>query len=181
MTLRWSHAVMYVRNLDEMVDFYTGVLGFEVSDRGLLGPEGSPDIVFLSQVDTDHHQLAFLPVRSGDSPPNSIDHMAFRTESLVDVRALGDALAKDGRATGLTPMTHGNAWSFYFKDPEGNGIEIFCDTPWHVAQPQARPWDPSLSDEELLVWTEKEFQDEDGFGPIEAYYSARADHLRKRA
>ena len=46
MALQWSHAVYYVRDIDQMIDFYTNVLGFEVSDRGAVGPEGSPESVF---------------------------------------------------------------------------------------------------------------------------------------
>ena len=49
------------------------------------------------------------------------------------------------------PVTHGNAVSVYFKDPEGNGIEIFCDTPWHVPQPQVGFWDPSQDAEQVLA------------------------------
>jgi catechol 2,3-dioxygenase len=30
---------------------------------------------------------------------------------------------------------HGNAWSFYVADPEGNRLELYCPTPWHVSQP----------------------------------------------
>ena len=90
-------------------------------------------------------------------------------------------LEKDGRAKGMLPLTHGNAWSIYFKDPEDNGIEVFCDSPWHVAQPQAKPWDPTLSEEDLLAWTEREFGGEPGFGPIDGYYAARSRHLRERA
>ena len=135
-----------------MLGFYTGVLGFRITDRGPLGEEGGPEIVFMSQVETDHHQLAFLPIRKGDEPSNSLDHMAFRVDSLADVRTMGETLKADGRATGLAPVTHGNAWSYYFKDPEGNGIEVFCDTPWHVAQPQAKAWDPGLTDAELRAF-----------------------------
>lgn len=179
MPLRWSHAVVYVRDLDAMVDFYTNVLGFEVTDRGPIAPtEGAPELVFMSQVETDHHQLAFLPVRQGDEPPNSVNHFAFRTGSLASLRAIGGALERDGRATELNPITHGNAWSFYFKDPEGNGIEVFCDTPWHVQQPQGKPWDPSLSDEELARWTQETFEKEPGFGPIGEFYADRASRVR---
>ena len=32
-------------------------------------------------------------------------------------------------------MDHGNAWSLYFRDPEGNRLEVFCDTQWYVEQP----------------------------------------------
>lgn len=178
MKLRWSHAVVYVRDLDAMIDFYTKVLGFEVSDRGPINEK--LDICFLSQVETDHHQLAFLPVRQGDAPPNSVDHFAFRVDSLDDVRAAAKELEADGRASQIQPMTHGNAWSVYFKDPEGNGIEIFVDTPWHVQQPQAKPWDLAMTDEELSTFTQKEFGNEPGYGPIDAFYAGRAEHLKDR-
>jgi catechol 2,3-dioxygenase len=59
--------------------------------------------------------------------------------------------------------SHGTTWSVYFKDPEGNGLEVFCDTPWHVDQPQGDDWDPTLTDDELLGWTESRFRDEPGF------------------
>lgn len=180
MQLRWSHAVLYVRDLDAMVDFYTQVLGFEVTDRGPLGPADSPDIVFMSQVPTDHHQIAMVPVRRDDAAPNSVDHMAFRVDSLADVREMAARLDKDERVSSFDPITHGNAWSVYFKDPEGNGVEVFCDSPWHVAQPQARPWDLAQSDEQLATWTRAEFESEAEFGPIEAFYSRRAEALEDR-
>ncbi len=181
MQLRWSHAVIRVRDLDAMVSFYTEVLGFEVSDRGPLGPPGTPEIVFMSQVPTDHHQLAFLPTRAGEEPSNTLDHMAFRVESLAQVRALKERVEKDGRgARAPAPVTHGNAWSIYFQDPEGNTIEVFCDTPWHVPQPQIGGWDPSLSDEEVVTATRAAYEGESGFGSMQEYLLGRAEALRRR-
>ena len=177
MRLRWSHAVVYVRDMEAMLDFYTGVLGFEVTDRGPLGPEDGPEIVFMSQVETDHHQIAFLDVRKDNDAPNSVNHFAFRVESLDDVKALNARLVEDGRTEGINPLTHGNAWSIYFSDPEGNGIEVFCDSPWHVAQPQARPWDIEASNEEVARWTKTTFENEPGFGPIDEFYQTRAREL----
>ncbi len=101
-------------------------------------------------------------------------------DSLADVREMLERLEKDGRATHVDPVTHGNAWSVYFKDPEGNGIEIFCDTPWHVAQPQLKRWDPAMSDEELSAWTQAEFSQEAEFGPIDAFYQERERRLAGR-
>ncbi|MGD8417195.1 MAG: VOC family protein, partial [Pseudomonadales bacterium] len=135
MQLRWSHAVVYVRDMESMLDFYTNVLGFQITDRGPLGDDDGPEIVFMSQVDTDHHQLAFLGTGREDQASNSVHHFAFRVEGLDDVKAAHQRLLADGRASRINPLTHGNAWSVYFSDPEGNGIEIFCDTPWHVTQP----------------------------------------------
>lgn len=173
MALRWSHTVILVRDLDEMVDFYTNVLGFEVSDRGPVGGPGSPEIVFLSQVDTDHHQIAFAPFRQGDAPPNSVDHIAFRVDGFDEVKAFIERLQKDGRATKLNPVNHGNAWSIYFRDPEENGIEIFCDSPWHVQQPQLKAWELGMDEEELRAQTQEQFGSEPGFGSIDAYYESR--------
>jgi catechol 2,3-dioxygenase len=173
MTLRWSHAVLYVRDLALMVDFYGAVLGFEVSDRGPIdSAHPELEVAFLSQVATDHHQLALVPVR-GDGPPTTVDHLAFRVESLGEVKALAERITADGRASGLNTMNHGNAWSVYFRDPEGNGLEVFCDSPWHVQQPQGKPWDLGMSEEALRRQTEEQFGGEPGFEPIEAFYARR--------
>ena len=91
-----------------------------------------------------------------------------------------DRLTDDGRASKLNPMTHGNAWSIYFSDPEGNGIEVFCDTPWHVRQPQGRSWDMSKSNEEVAAETHEAFAGEPGFEPIADFYRVRAEHLKNR-
>ena len=58
------------------------------------------------------------------------------------------------QGSALRQTSHGNAWSVYFPDPEGNQIEIYLDTTWHVAQPHGYPMDFSLSDAEIIVQTE---------------------------
>ena len=63
-------------------------------------------------------------------------------------------------------MTHGNAISVYFRDPEGNRIEVFIDTPWHVQQPLRQPIDLSLPDQELWKWAERHACGLPGFRPI---------------
>lgn len=75
------------------------------------------------------------------------------------------------------PLTHGNAWSIYFSDPEGNGVEVFIDTPWHVAQPQGKPLDLSLPNDEIVDRTVEAFRDEPEFGSIDEFYQRRADYL----
>ena len=171
MKLSWSHAVLYVRDLDRMLDFYTKVLGFEVTDRGPIGPD-APEIIFLSQAADEHHQLAMLPVREDEQPSNSVNHFAFRVGGFADVKRLNDKLTgMDGINVG--PLSHGNTLSIYFNDPEDNGIEVFWDTPWHVPQPQGKPWDTSLDEAGALAWVEANFGTEPGFEPREAYYGRR--------
>jgi catechol-2,3-dioxygenase len=176
MKLRWSHAVLYVRNLEDMIGFYRDVLGFQISDRGPLDPNNPVmDIVFLSQVGSDHHQLASVPIRGADGT-SPLDHFAFRVDSFADVKAVAERLRASGHGAELNPVNHGNAWSVYFKDPEGNGLEVFCDSPWGVQQPQVRPWDLSMNEDDLRRRTEEEFKDEPGFKPVEQFY---AEHRRK--
>lgn len=175
MQLSWSHAVIYVRDQNRMLDFYTNALGFEVTDRGPLG-DGAPEIIFLSQSPDEHHQLAMVQARQDEGPSNSVNHFAFRVEAFDDVKRLNERLSGlDGINVG--PLSHGNTLSIYFNDPEGNGIEVFWDTPWHVAQPQGKPWDPSISEAEALAWVQESFGDEPTFGPREAYYRQRHEAL----
>ena len=165
MALAWSHMVLYVEDVERMLAFYTDVLGFEVTDRGPLGRDDR-EIVFLSQDPDEHHQVAFIDGRKEAGPSNSVNHAAFRIDDLAALRKMSAALDAEGVA--CNPRSHGNTWSIYFEDPERNGIEIFCDTPWKVAQPQAVAWDPALSDEDLARWTEERFRDQPGFEPADA-------------
>lgn len=177
MQLRWSHAVLYVRDLDTMLDFYTNVLGFEITDRG---PLGKSEIIFMSQVESDHHQIAFMPTRADDAASNSVNHFAFRVDSLDCVREMERRVREDGRGGTPRPVTHGNAWSVYFSDPERNGIEVFCDTPWHVAQPQGRGWDMTKSNAEVLAETRAQFASEPGFQDAADFLAAHAQRIRSR-
>jgi catechol-2,3-dioxygenase len=176
MKLRWSHAVLYVRDLEAMTGFYGDVLGFAVSDRGPLDAKNPGfEMAFLSQVGSDHHQLAFVPMR-GEDTASPLDHMAFRAESFADVKALAEKLQADTRVSGINLLSHGNAWSVYFKDPEGNGVEVFCDSPFHVRQPQGKPWNVSMTEDDMRRATVEQFGNEPEFKPIEEFY---AQHRRR--
>jgi catechol-2,3-dioxygenase len=172
MKLSWSHAVVYVRDQEKMIGFYTQVLGFTGPDRGPLG--GDAQIIFMSQEPEEHHQLALVTSRKDDAPSNTVNHFAFRVSVLEDVTGLAETLGGiDG--VKVSGVSHGNTLSIYFNDPEGNGIEVFWDTPWHVAQPQGKPWDVSLSKADSLNWIESVFGDEQGFVPREDYYAPRRE------
>jgi catechol-2,3-dioxygenase len=165
MKLQWSHAVLNVRDLENMLKFYTDVLGFTISDRGPLGPN-APEIVFMSNDPEEHHQVAMVSMRDGETQGNPLNHLAFRVESFDDVKSLHDRLAQDD--VEILPLSHGNTLSIYFNDPEGNGLEVFWDTPWHVQQPQGKVWDTSLDRDAALNWVEENFSEEPGFTPQEA-------------
>ena len=173
MNVSWSHCVIKVRDIEAMTRFYCDTLGFRVADRGPIMGGDSPEIVFMSGSSSDHHQMALVASR-GDEEATSLDHNAFRVETVADVKTMFQRVTEDDRVKAALPLTHGNAVSVYFADPEGNGIEVFCDTPWHVKQPAGKGWDPSQSDEEILAHVESIFRDDPEFGPMADYQAKMA-------
>ena len=176
--LSLSHATVAVRDLDPMLDFYCGVLGFSITNRGTVG-EG--EMAFISQDPAEHHQLVFV---SGMPQPEHqfvlADHMAFRTGSLDDLRAIGGRLEAAG-IEGVIPFNHGNAWSLYFNDPEGNGLECFVDSPFHVAQPFGDALDLSSDDATIEADTRAKIQDDDEFQSMADWQAAFAVRLDRES
>ncbi|MYD43863.1 MAG: VOC family protein [Gammaproteobacteria bacterium] len=146
MPLTWSHAFLRVNDFDKMLKFYTASLGFKISDRG-------EKMAFLTQLEDEHHQLAIAESKEETEAPSPVSHFAFRVESLDEIHRLYHELTSNPDVGRVAPVTHGNTWSIYFHDPERNGIEVFCDTPWDAKQPLAEPWDPQASREELERYT----------------------------
>ena len=176
LSLRLAHATLAVRDLDRMVAFYTEVLGFHVTNRGEPVP-GMGEMVFMSQTPDEHHQLVL--VHTAEPTPRAFmmaDHLAFRTGSLDDLRALTARLAADDNGSAI-PISHGNAWSVYFTDPEGNGLECFLDTPFHVAQPYADGLDLSLSDAEIEATTRAKIESLPEFQPFPQWRADMAARL----
>ncbi len=174
--LEVAHAVLYVCDVDEMIAFYCRALGFELTDRGPL--EHGPEIAFLSQTSNAHHQLALVSGRAEVGPSPNLHHVAYRSRgTLDDLRDLYHRLQAEPGVSNIRPRTHGNAWSVYFADPEGNGIEVFIDTPWHVAQPCGHNLALDEPNEAIERWTLGLVRGMREFRPISAYYQARAEHL----
>jgi len=166
-----SHFELYVQDVARMEAFYTHHLGFVVTDRG-SGPDA---LVFLSRNPNEHHQLVLNPRPSRHAGESPVDHISFRVATLADLRAVHAVLITSPEIS-LDAVSHGTAWSLYFRDPEENRLEVFVDTPWHVAQPCRFPIDLSLSDEALLAFTEERIQSLPGFRKADAW---RSDHVRR--
>jgi catechol-2,3-dioxygenase len=147
-----SHFGIFVRNLDRMVDFYTRVLGLLVMDRGVQ-PGGPTELAFLSHDPDQHHQLVLVSGRPAEARDSVVNQISFKLPTLEDLKTMYGRL----RAEGIEPnriVTHGNAWSVYFPDPEGNRCELFVDTPWHTPQPYAEPFDIEAPVEKIFAETE---------------------------
>jgi catechol-2,3-dioxygenase len=161
-SVSFSHIGIFVTDIAKMTDFYARFLGFTVTDRGKLG---DTDLVFLSRDPREHHQIVLVAGRPERTPFNVVNQISFRVDGLQSLRELHHRLASEP-VTDIAPVTHGNALSVYFRDPEGNRIELFIDTPWHVTQPYRVPMDLSLSDEALWDWAEETARRLPGFRPM---------------
>ncbi len=173
--LSLAHATLSVTRFEEALDFYRDVLGFQITNRGEV--PGGGKMAFISQDPNNHHQIAMVEAAEPVSHAFVMaDHLAFRTGSLQDLRILRDRLTAAGIQT-ILPICHGNAWSLYFSDPEGNGLECFVDTPFHVAQPFAQGFDLDQPDEEIAAATKALIESEPEFQPMADWKAAFEDRL----
>ncbi|HYG55660.1 MAG TPA: VOC family protein [Burkholderiales bacterium] len=173
-SMEFSHMGMYVADLARMEDFYTRVLGFCVTDRGVLG---ATHLVFLSRDPRDHHQIVLASGRPEDAKFNTINQISFRMAGLSALKDMFELLRKES-VSELAPVSHGNAVSVYFRDPEGNRIELFVDTPWYVQQPLRVPVDMALPERELWAWVEADARKRPGFRPVEEWRAELSTRMK---
>ena len=182
--IQFSHFGLNVRDLKRMEDFYTRVVGFTVTDRGeVVGLT----LVFMSMDPVEHHQFVLCSGEPGELGENKrgvffggpVNQLSFRLESLDDLRIMYNRLAEENGEDNLMVGTHGIAWSVYARDPEGNTLEFFVDSPWFIDQPFLEPIDLSKSDEEIMAETEALIRDKPGFQPYPDWRAALSARLRR--
>ncbi|TAK99102.1 MAG: VOC family protein [Rhodospirillaceae bacterium] len=169
-----SHLGIFVRDLELLERFYTSVFGLMVTDRG-VGKTFNNSLVFLSGNPEQHHQLVLSTGRGPDTP-STVMQISFMVNSLDELRALRTAALAHG-ATEMFGLNHGNAWSIYFNDPEGNKVEVYVDTPFHTPQPCGALLDLEKSDEEVLADTATLVSALPGSMPRADYVAEMARHL----
>lgn len=149
--LVFSHVGFYVRDIARMARFYRDTLGFFETDRGQLGPVS---LVFFSRDPGEHHQIVLASGRPAELAFNPINQISLRVPDLATLRVLRDRALAEPDVTELITATHGNAVSIYFRDPEGNRLEVFMDTPWYCEQPLREPIDLDQPDEAVMAQAE---------------------------
>ena len=159
--LTFSHVGIWVTDLEAMRAFYTDVLGFVETDRG---PIGDTELVFLSQATSDHHQLVLARGRPHDVSFTTVNQISYKLDSLETLQTMYREIV-DKPVKDLVQISHGNAWSIYFRDPEGNRIELFVDTPWYTPQPVREPLDLTKPAAQIRQETEKFCRSRPGFEP----------------
>jgi catechol 2,3-dioxygenase-like lactoylglutathione lyase family enzyme len=129
-----AHVGFLAANLPVMIDFYTRVMGLTLTDRGPHRSGG--EIVFLSSSEEEHHQVVLVSGRNDAQHVSIVNQLSFHVDTLEDLKVMHARLVAE-KVKELAPRTHGNAWSVYFHDPDGNRLEVYTHSPWYVAQPFA--------------------------------------------
>jgi catechol 2,3-dioxygenase len=119
-----GHVHLKVADLDRALDFYCGVLGFELMQR--YGTEAA----FVSAGGYHHHIGLNTWQSRGGSPPapgtTGLFHVAIRYPTRA---SLADALRRlvEARVPLEGASDHGVSEALYLADPDGNGIELYWD------------------------------------------------------
>jgi catechol 2,3-dioxygenase len=171
---RLAHVGIFAHDKPLLERFYTTVLGLMVTDSGAA--RSGMELTFMSGNPGNHHQLVIVSGRPDTRGFNPIQQISFMVDSLADLRVVhGRAL--DNGATDMRVTSHGNAWSCYFKDPEGNTVEAYLDTPFHVPQPHGEPLDLAKSDDEIMQETEASCRADPGFMMMNEFQKSLANRL----
>jgi catechol 2,3-dioxygenase len=124
--VRIGHVHLKVADLQRALDFYCGVLGFELTQRY------GPGAAFISAGGYHHHiGLNTWESRGGTPPPPGTTGL-YHVAILYPTRAeLADALLRLVRA-GIQldgAADHGVSEALYLRDPDDNGVELYWDRP----------------------------------------------------
>ena len=120
---RVGHIVLSVKDFDASLKFYNGVLGMEVV---AVRPERRQ--AFLS-FGTQHHDIAlFGAPEEANRGKVGMHHMAMQIEGGVgELNELCRLIIdRGGEIDHLSD--HAITKSAYFQDPDGNMLEVYCDT-----------------------------------------------------
>jgi catechol 2,3-dioxygenase-like lactoylglutathione lyase family enzyme len=128
---RLNHAVLYVRDLERSVRFYTDVLGFRAVN---MTPEGFGGKAFLQAPgSTNDHDLGLFEIGSAAGPSAAgrqtvgLYHLAWELDTLDELERTAHALAAAGALGGASD--HGTTKSLYGRDPDGLEFEIVWVVP----------------------------------------------------
>lgn len=128
---KMGHVAISTGRLDAMLDFYCQLLEAQIAFR-------DENMGFITY-DEEHHRLALVrPPGLSEAPPRSygLDHLSFSYHDLGELLATYRRL----KALGILPfwtINHGPSMSCYYKDPDGNRVELMIDTFATVAEIQA--------------------------------------------
>lgn len=123
---RIGHVHLKVSDLQKSLDFYHGLLGFEIKQR--FGDQAA----FIAAGDYHHHiGLNTWQSKGGGPAPKhttGLFHTAILYPTRKDLAAIFHHLQEaDYPFTGAAD--HGVSEALYLDDPDGNGVELYWDRP----------------------------------------------------
>ena len=165
-----SHMALFARDVECMIDFYGRVLGLNVSDgrkRKAGVARGDSEIIFLSNEPQIHQQLQLSGSLFDNDECNVVHQVSFRLGELAELRKVAQRIVEETQIdlSQLDQLDHGNAWSLYFRDPEGNMLELYVETPWQIKHPFAQPFDVMQPDDVIVGTTCERVRDAEGIDP----------------
>lgn len=119
--MKLGHVHLKVSDLDEAVEFYQDIFGFEVEER-------LSRYVFL-QLNDEHHSLALQEVKGSRQSTRGrpgLYHVAYEVEEEKELKEIKERA--QNFTSSIQPVDHGISRSLYFSDASGNGIEVYVDT-----------------------------------------------------
>ena len=177
-TVHFTHFGFWVKDLERMGNFYQRLFKMHRSDEGRIdGHDLMAELVFLTRDPMIHHQLVLIGGKPDGIRFNVINQISFLVESLADLRTFWGVLKNEPDISDMYSLTHGNAWSVYFKDPEGNRVELYVDTDWYVGQPFRDELDFNLTDEEIIERTREIVHQYPTVEPINQWRQRVADSI----
>jgi catechol 2,3-dioxygenase len=123
---RIGHVHLKVGNLQRSLDFYCGLLGFQLTQT--YGDQ----VAFIS-AGGYHHHIGLNTWYSKDSPPADthtvgLFHTAILYPTRKDLAAIYQRIKKANHPlTGASD--HGVSEALYLNDPDENGVELYWDRP----------------------------------------------------
>jgi len=119
---RLNHAVLYVRDVEHSVAFYTEALGFRVVTS-------MPGAAFLqAEGSSNDHDLGLFQVgaEAGDSLAGrgtvGLYHLAWEVDTLDELERVAHRLSERGALVGASD--HATTKALYAKDPDGLEFEV---------------------------------------------------------
>ena len=127
------HVALNVRGLEEMKRFYVDLLGFAVEwepDVDNVYLSSGIDNLALHRVQPSPQSAVPHEPDGAEHPAGSLDHLGLIVRSADDVDQWAAFLEGHGVTLDARPRTHRDgARSCYFRDPDGNRIQVIHHPP----------------------------------------------------
>lgn len=117
----FAHFVLRSSNIDRMIDWYSTVLNMHVVQR--------TDYICFLTYDDEHHRLGIVNAAGLEAPGATHSGLAHVAYTFADIGILLSTYARV-KALGIAParcIHHGPTVSIYYRDPDGNGVELQVD------------------------------------------------------